>query len=43
MPKKCHLGPQNSSRSSRPEKLLKIVNYAEIEKMKEAMVGVQVE
>jgi hypothetical protein len=26
-PKKRHLGPQNSSRSSGPEKLLKIVNY----------------
>jgi hypothetical protein len=42
-PKKRRLGPQNSSGSSGPEKLLKIVNCAEIEKMKEAMVGVQVE
>ena len=42
-PKKCRLGPQNSSGSSGPEKLLKIVNYVEIEKMKEPMVGVQME
>ena len=27
-PKKCHLGPQNGSGSSGPEKLLKIVNCA---------------
>jgi hypothetical protein len=43
---KCHLGPQNSSRSSRPEELLKIVNCAiikETEKLKETMVWVQVE
>ena len=40
--KRC-LGPQHGSRSSGPKKLLKIVNYAEIEKLKEAMVGVQVE
>ena len=39
MPKKCRLGPQNGSRSSGPEKLLKIVNYAETEKIKETMVG----
>jgi hypothetical protein len=46
MPKKCHLGPQNGSESSGPEKLLKIVNWAtikETEKMKEIMVWVQVE
>jgi hypothetical protein len=46
MPKKCHLGPQNDFRSSRPKKLPKIVNCAtikETEKMKETMVGVQVE
>jgi hypothetical protein len=42
-PKKCRLRPQNGSRSSGPEKLLKIVNCAETEKLKEAMVGVQVE
>ena len=46
MPKKRHLGPQNGSKSSGPEKLLKIVNCAiikEIEKLKETMVGPQVE
>jgi hypothetical protein len=43
MPKKRHLGPQNSSESPRPKKLLKIVNYAETKKLKEEMVGVQVE
>ena len=46
MPKKCHLGPQNSSKSSGIEELLKIVNYAtikETKKMKETMVWVQVE
>ena len=43
MPKKHHLGPQNGSRSSGPEKLLKIVSYAETEKLKETMVGAQVE
>jgi hypothetical protein len=42
-PKKCHLGPQNSSKSLGPEKLLKIVNCAKTKKLKEAMVGVQVE
>ena len=43
-PEKRRLGPQNVSRSLRPEKLLKIVNYAiikEIEKLKETVVGVQ--
>jgi hypothetical protein len=46
MPKKRRLGPQNSSGSSGPEELLKIVNCAtikETEKMKEKMVWVQVE
>jgi len=46
MPKQCRLGPQNDSRSSRLEKLLKIVNFAtvkETEKLKETMVWVQVE
>ena len=46
MPKKRRLGPQNNSRSSGPEKLPKIVNFAtikETEKLKEIMVGVQVE
>jgi hypothetical protein len=46
MPKQCRLGPQNDSRSSRLEKLLKIVNCAtvkETEKLKETMVWVQVE
>ena len=42
-PKKRRLGPQNGSGSSRPKKLLKIVNYAETEKMKETLVGAQVE
>jgi len=42
-PKKRRLGPQNGSRSSGPEKLLKIVNCAKTKKLKEAMVGVQVE
>jgi hypothetical protein len=41
--KKRRLGPQNNSGSSGLEKLLKIVNCAETEKMKEAMVGGQVE
>ena len=43
-PKECCLGPQNGSRSSRLEKLLKIVNYAtitETEKLKETVVGIQ--
>ena len=43
IPQKCHLGPQNNSRSSGPEKLLKIVNCAETKKRKEEMVGIQVE
>ena len=34
-----HLGPQNGSRSSGPEKLLKIVSCVETEKLKETMVG----
>jgi hypothetical protein len=42
-PKKCHLMPQSGSESSGPKKLLKIVNCEETEKLKEAMVGVQVE
>ena len=46
MPKKRRLGLQNGSGSSRPEKLLNIVNCAiikETEKLKETMVGFQVE
>ena len=43
MPKKRRLGPQNGSGSLGPEKLLKIVSYVETEKMKETMVGAQVE
>ena len=43
VPKKCRLGPQNGFGSSGPEKLLKIVSYAETEKMKEKMVGAQME
>ena len=43
MPKKRHLGPQNGSESSGPEKLLKIVSRAETEKLKETMVGPQLE
>jgi hypothetical protein len=46
MPKKRRLGPQNGSGSSGPKKLPKIVNCAtikETEKLKETMVGVQVE
>jgi len=42
-PKKHRLRPQNDFGSSGPKKLLKIVNCAETEKMKEAMVGVQLE
>ena len=42
-PKKRSLGPQNGSGSSRPEKLVKIVKYAETEKLKKKMVGSQVE
>ena len=37
MPKKHRLGPQNGFRSLGPEKLLKMVNCAETEKMKEKM------
>jgi hypothetical protein len=46
MPKKRRLGPQNGSGNSGLEKLPKIVNCAtikETEKLKEGMVGVQVE
>ena len=43
MPKKHHLGPQNGSGSLGLEKMLKIVSCAETEKLKEAMVGPQVE
>jgi hypothetical protein len=46
MPKTRRLGPQNGSRSSGPEKLLKMVNCAtinETKKLKETMVWVQVE
>jgi hypothetical protein len=46
MPKKRGFGPQNDSGSSGPKKLPKIVNCAtikETEKLKETMVGVQVE
>jgi hypothetical protein len=46
MPQKRRLRPQNGSGSSRPEKLPKIVNCATIKetvKLKETMVGVQVE
>ena len=46
MSKKRRLGPQNGSRSLGPEKLTKIVNCAiikETEKIKETMVGTQVE
>ena len=46
MLKKRRLGPQNGSRSLGPEKLPKIVNCAaikETKKLKETMVGLQVE
>ena len=43
MPKNRHLGLQNGSGSLGPEKLLKIVSCAETEKLKETMVGPQVE
>ena len=43
MLKKHHLGPQNGFGSLGPEKLLKIVSCAETEKLKETMVGAQVE
>ena len=42
-PKKRRLGPQNSSGSSGPEKLLKIVSRAETYKLKELMVGFQMD
>ena len=42
-PKKRRLGPQNGSGSSGPEKLLKIVSRAETYKLKELMVGVQMD
>ena len=42
-PKKHRLGPLNGSESSRPKKMLKIVSCAETEKLKEIMVGPQVE
>jgi hypothetical protein len=46
MPKNCRLGPQNGSGSSGLEKLPKILNcdtIKETEKLKETIVGVQVE
>ena len=42
-PKKHHLGLENSSESSGLEKMLKIVSCAATKKMKELMVGVQME
>ena len=42
-PKKFRLGPQNGFESSRPEMLLKIVSCAETYKLKELMVGVQMD
>ena len=42
-PKKRPLGPQNSSEVQDPKKLLKIVSRADTEKLKETMVGPQVE
>ena len=42
-PKKLRLGPQNDFGSSGPEKFLKTVIFAETEKLKETMVGPQVE
>jgi len=45
-PERYHLGSQNGSGSSEPKKMPKIVSCAtikEIEKMKETVVGVQVE
>ena len=41
--KKRRLGPQNGSGSSGPEKLLKIVSCAETKKLKETVVGPQVD
>ena len=43
MPKKRRLGPQTVCRSSRLEKILKIVSCVETEKQKLFMVGVQME
>jgi hypothetical protein len=46
MPTKRRLGPQNGSGNSGPKKLPKIVNCAtikETKKLKEIIVGVQVE
>ena len=46
MPQKHRLGPQNGSGRSGPEKMPKIVNCPTIDetvKLKETMVGVQVE
>jgi hypothetical protein len=42
-PKKHRLGPQNGPRSSGPEKTAKNSKLSKTEKLKEAMVGVQVE
>ena len=42
-PKNGYIGPQNCSESLGHEKLLKIVSCVEIEKLKEIMVGPQVE
>jgi len=42
--RKCHLGPQNNSRSPGPKKLPNILNCAtikETEKLKEIVVGIQ--
>ena len=43
MPKKRRLGPQNGSKNSGPKKLLKVVSCVKTEKLKETMVGPQVE
>ena len=42
-PRKRRLGPQNGSGSSGPEKLLKIVSFVSTSKLKELMMGVQME
>ena len=42
-PKKRRLGPQNSFESLGPEKLQKIVSCTETKRLKETMVGPQVE
>jgi hypothetical protein len=42
-PKKHRLGPQNGPGSSGPEKTAKNSKLSKTEKLKEAMVGVQVE